>query len=160
MNSTKELVETSKNSSVVTNQTMVGVSKANESIHSLKPSSKTLVQLSSKEYPAGNIQRLAQGYEGMFKEDRRMFPEFEEEGDYVQLKEYPGQNIQHLAQGYEGMFNEDRRMFPEFEDQGDYVLLKTNEYPAGNIQNLAQGYEGLFEQDRRMFPEFEDKGDY
>ena len=31
----------------------------------------------------------------MFQEDKRMFPEFEDKGDYVQLKsrEYPNKNI-------------------------------------------------------------------
>jgi len=41
------------------------------------------VQLRQKEYPGRNIQNLAQGYEGMFVEDKRMFPEFEDKGDYV-----------------------------------------------------------------------------
>lgn len=41
------------------------------------------VQLRQKEYPGSNIQKLAQGYEGMFVEDKRMFPEFEDKGDYV-----------------------------------------------------------------------------
>ena len=40
------------------------------------------VQLKTNEYPAGNIQNLAQGYEGLFEQDRRMFPEFEDKGDY------------------------------------------------------------------------------
>ena len=105
---------------------------------------------------------MAQGYEGMFNEDKRMFS-FEDQGDYVQLKsnEYPGSlNIQSLAQGQEGVFTEDKRMFP-FEDQGDYVQLKSSEYPGStNIQTLAQGYEGMFNEDKRVFPEFEDKGDY
>ena len=41
------------------------------------------------------MQKLAQGYEGMFRDDKRMFPEFEDQGDYVQIKnkEYPGKNI-------------------------------------------------------------------
>jgi hypothetical protein len=58
----------------------------------------------------------------MFADDKRMFPEFEDQGDYVQIKsrEYPNGNAQKLAQGYEGMFQEDKRMFPEFEDKGDY----------------------------------------
>lgn len=58
----------------------------------------------------------------MFAQDKRVFPEFEDEGDYVQLREaeYPHNNIQNLAQGYEGMFTEDKRMFPEFENVGDY----------------------------------------
>lgn len=40
-------------------------------------------------------------------QDKRYFPEFEQEGDYVQLKakDYGGSNIQNLAQGYEGMFS-------------------------------------------------------
>ena len=55
----------------------------------------SLIQLNSKEYPGQNMQKLAQGYEGMFREDKRMFPEFEDQGDYIQIKnkEYPGKNI-------------------------------------------------------------------
>ena len=58
----------------------------------------------------------------MFAEDKRMFPEFEDKGDYVQLKsrEYPNGNVQKLAQGYEGMFVEDKRMFKDIESPGDY----------------------------------------
>jgi len=54
----------------------------------------------------------------MFSEDKRMFPEFEDKGDYVQLKseEYPNGNVQSLAQGYEGMFREDKRMFKDSEE--------------------------------------------
>ena len=55
----------------------------------------TYAQLSAQEYPGENVQNLAQGYEGMFRQDNRMFPEFEDQGDYVQLaeKEYPAGNI-------------------------------------------------------------------
>lgn len=62
------------------------------------------------------MQKLAQGYEGMFDEDKRYF-NFEDQGDYMQLKtkEYPNGNMQKLAQGYEGMFDEDKRYF-NFED--------------------------------------------
>ena len=40
------------------------------------------VQLRSSEYPHQNIQIMAQGQEGMFEQDTRMFPEFESKGDY------------------------------------------------------------------------------
>ena len=74
------------------------------------------IKLNAKEYPGKNTQKLAQGYEGMFNEDRRMFPEFEDQGDYVQLKamEYPNGNVQKLAQGYEGFFSKDKRVFKYF----------------------------------------------
>ena len=51
-----------------------------------------------------------------------MFPEFEDQGDYVQLKvkEYPNGNFQNLAQEQEGMFQDDNRMFKDIEDKGDY----------------------------------------
>lgn len=38
----------------------------------------TYAQLSAQEYPGENVQNLAQGYEGMFRQDNRMFPEFED----------------------------------------------------------------------------------
>jgi len=41
------------------------------------------VQLKAKEYPGSyNVQNMAQGYEGMFTEDKRLFS-FEDQGDYV-----------------------------------------------------------------------------
>jgi len=69
---------------------------------------KTFVQTGSLDYPVVDqrSESLVQAYNGV-EQDKRMFPEFEDEGDYVQLssKEYPGQNVQQLAQGYEGMFS-------------------------------------------------------
>lgn len=75
------------------NATKVEQKNKNETIvHTAAPSNKTLVEV--REYPGENYQNLAQGYEGMFRQDKRMFPEFEDQGDYVQLasKEYPAGN--------------------------------------------------------------------
>ena len=54
-----------------------------DSINNQYPIYSSLIQTKNKEYPGRNTQKLAQGYEGMFEEDKRMFPEFEDQGDYV-----------------------------------------------------------------------------
>ena len=84
----------------------------------------TYLQTEATDYPVQDQRPIAllQAYNGV-ESDKRMFPEFEDAGDYVQLKssEYPGKyNVQNMAQGEEGFFHEDKRLFA-FEDPGDYV---------------------------------------
>lgn len=61
-------------------KTNVSVPPAQSNKTTAPPSNKTLLQI--REYPGQNVQKLAQGYEGMFVEDKRQF-DFEDEGDYV-----------------------------------------------------------------------------